>query len=74
VLPGRSLKITDRQLDPNADGFTHASNVIPVVKSRLFESGTDTKLFDPLKLNAFPNFPAADHTALLNVPVPPCPD
>ena len=41
-------------------GFTHASSVIPLVRSSELESLTLTRAFVPLKKSALPNFPAVD--------------
>ena len=48
---------------PNTDAFTHASNVIPDVKSNEFASGTDTTSSTPSNDTADPNRPDADHNA-----------
>ena len=55
------MKTTVRQ-PPSAEGRTHASSVIPVVKSSEFASGTVTQSLTPSKLNAEPNRPAPLHT------------
>jgi len=49
-------------------GLTHASSVIPVVKSSDGESLTLTKLLEPLKATAPPNRPAGDQVAPERVP------
>src|SRR6476620_7083995 len=68
-LLGCSLRMTVRQSAPTAVGWTHASSVMPVVRSRLFASGTVTQLLVPLKLSAPPNLPAALCVAPVIVPV-----
>src|SRR3954464_13319918 len=65
---GCSLRITQRHSDPRAVGCTHASSVMPVVRSRLFASPTVTRLLVPLKLSAPPNLPAATCVAPVIVP------
>ena len=54
-------------------GNTHASNVIPVVRSRSLASATVTQLFVPLNKTALPYLPAGVHVALETVPVWPLP-
>src|SRR4051794_1910727 len=56
-----------------AVGLTHASSVIPPVRSNEAESGTLTQLLTPLNDTALPNFPVADHVALASVPLFPRP-
>ncbi len=58
---------------PNDVGYTHASSVIPVVKSSEAESFTVTSAVDPLKDRACPNLPPA-HVAPLITPVFPLPE
>src|SRR6266536_1558726 len=68
-----SFIITVRQ--PFAvDGFTHASNVMPVVRSKLAESFTVTQLLAPLKDKALPKRPDVLHVAPVIVPVLLLPD
>ena len=67
------MNTTVRQ-PPSADGRTHASSVIPVVRSSELASGTVTQSFTPSKLNADPNRPAALHTAPETEPTFPFPD
>ena len=55
-------------------GFTHASSVIPVVRSSDAASATVTHALVPLNESAEPNLPDAVHVALEIVPVLPCPD
>jgi hypothetical protein len=55
-------------------GRTHASTVIPVVRSRLAESGIVTQLLVPLNESAPPKRPEALQVAPLIVPVLPLPD
>src|SRR5712692_5772764 len=54
-------------------GYTHASSVIPLVRSKVVESFTVTKL-DPLKERALPNLPCADQVGPVSVPVLEFPD
>ena len=61
-------------LEVSEFGFTHASIVIAFVRFRVLEPATDTKLFVPLKLRAFPNFPDEDQVAPEIVPTFPLPD
>lgn len=56
-------------------GLTHASRVIPVVRSNEFESGILTKSLTPSNFNALPYLPVVTQTGpLLNVPVFEFPD
>src|ERR1700674_3674685 len=55
-------------------GYTHASSVIALPRSREGESATDTQLLLPLKDSALPNRPPAAHVAPETVPVLPLPD
>jgi hypothetical protein len=55
-------------------GNTHASSVIPVVRSRDAESFTVTRAFVPLNSNALPNFPALVQVAVPTEPAFPFPD
>src|SRR2546423_12585955 len=66
--------MTQRQSEPRAVGCTHASSVMPVVRSRLFASGTVTQLLVPLKLSAPPNLPAAVCVAPVIAPALPWPE
>ena len=59
---------------PSADGLTHASNVIPAVRSSEFESATVTQSLTPSKLSAEPYRPAALHTGPEIEPTFPFPD
>src|SRR5262245_928120 len=52
-----------------AVGRTHAPMVMPLVRSRLAESGTVTQLLVPLNESAPPNRPEVVHVAPLIVPV-----
>src|ERR1700709_219651 len=67
-LLGCSLRMTQRHSEPRAVGCTHASSVMPVVRSRLFASATVTRLVVPLKLSAPPNLPRAVCVAPVIVP------
>jgi len=59
----------------SAVGYTQASRVIPLVRSKEFESFTVTQLLlPPLKLRALPNLPWLVQDAPVIVPVLPCPD
>jgi hypothetical protein len=55
-------------------GKSHASSVIPVVRSSEFESLTVTRALVPLKDKAFPYFPEVVQVAVPIVPVFPLPD
>ncbi len=69
------LKIAVRQLPPPSSfGLTHASSVIPVVRSSELLSGTVTEALVPLKLRALPNLPPASHVVPDVVPLFPVPD
>src|SRR5262245_21030388 len=59
---------------PNAVGYTQASRVIPVVKSRDAESLMVTMAATPSNCNALPNRPELVHAAPLIVPELPLPD
>src|ERR1700754_1766312 len=72
--PGRSLRITVRQVPASAVGRTHASSVIPVVRSSEAASLIETRWVPAVKLSAEPNLPAADHVAPVIVPVLPLPE
>src|SRR3954470_21768004 len=56
------------------DGFTHASTVIPVVRSRVAESGTVTSDVVPLKDRAPLNLPPVTCVAFAAVPLFALPD
>jgi hypothetical protein len=72
--PGCSLRRTVRQTLPSELGRTQASSVSPVVRSSDAESATVTRLLEPLKLSALPNFPLLVHVAPLTVPLLAFPD
>ena len=55
-------------------GYTHASNVIPLVNCSDGALLMVTKALVPLKLNAFPYLPEVVHVAPLIVPLFPLPD
>ncbi len=55
-------------------GCTHASSVIPVVRSSEFESGTVTQSFAPSKRRAWPKRPIGTRTGPPSVPWLPVPD
>src|SRR6185312_6751600 len=59
---------------PFAVGRTHASSVMPDVRSSELESGMLTLLDVPLNERAEPNLPAADHVAFTSVPLLADPD
>ena len=67
------MKTAARQ-PPDTEGITHASSVIPVVRSSEFASGTVTQSLTPSKLNAAPNLPAPVHTGPEIAPAFPFPD
>src|SRR5712692_2356716 len=56
------------------EGLTHASSVIPVLRSKDWASGIVTRAELPSNDRALPNFPAAAHVALAIVPTFPLPD
>src|SRR5512134_3717599 len=58
ALLSRCLKSTVFHAVPSAVGRTHASIVMPVVRSSELESGTWTRSLTPSKLSAWPNLPA----------------
>src|SRR5262249_42234895 len=68
-----SFMMTLRQPD-SAVGRTHASSVMPVVRSSVFESAMFTRLEGPLNVRAWPYFPARVQVAPDTVPVLPLPD
>ncbi len=72
--PGCSLSRTVRQPDPTAVGRTHASSVMPVVRSSESASGTVTQSLMPSKLSAPPKRPPVLRVGPLSVPVLPRPD
>src|SRR5262245_24857129 len=74
MFPGCSLKITVRQTELSALGCTHASSVIPDVRSSEFESGTVTLSFTPSNDMALPCLPPALQRAPEMVPLFPDPD
>ncbi len=51
------------------EGLTHASSVIPEVRSSEFESLMFTRALVPLKKSEFPNLPEVDQVAFESVPV-----
>src|SRR5262245_28311813 len=59
---------------PKAVGYTHASSVMPIVKSSERESLTSTAELDPLNASAFPKRPVVIHDAPLIVPALPEPE
>src|SRR5712692_8263779 len=71
---GRSLNSTQRQAVPSALGLTHASRVIPVVRSSEAESGIVTRLDVPLNESAPPKWPALDQDVVATVPALPVPE
>src|SRR2546423_14947710 len=59
----------------SAVGLTHASSVIPFVRSSELASGTVTRLLVPSKATAAPYLPVADHVAVaLSEPALPLPE
>src|SRR3954466_12569879 len=72
--PGCSFRATVRQIVPRALGLTHASRVMPVVRSKVAESAIVTHALVPLNDSALPNLPAVLQVALLIVPGLPLPD
>src|SRR6267142_1489422 len=68
-----SFITTLRQPVPDV-GFTHASMVIPLVRSSDAASATVTHALVPLNDSALPYLPAVVHVALEIVPVLFCPD
>src|SRR5919204_1590218 len=70
-----SLNRTHRHaVAPSAEGFTHASSVIPLVRSSEFESATVTSVFVPLNESAPSVWPAIDHVPFAIVPLLPVPE
>ena len=69
---GRSLRSTVRH-PPNVEGATHASSVIPVVKSSAAVSLMVTQSLTPSNDSALPYLPCVDHVAPEIVPVCPRP-
>src|SRR6266545_4749724 len=65
--------MTSRHPPPTV-GYTHASKVIPVVKSNELASLTVTRALVPLNDRAGPNFPAVVHVAASIAPLFPLPD
>src|SRR3989442_1171153 len=74
MSPGRSLNSTQRQAVPSALGLTHASRVIPVVRSSEAESGIVTRLDVPLNESAPPKWPALDQDVVETLPALPVPE
>src|SRR4051794_32010494 len=74
IPAGFSLNTTVRHPVPSAVGYTHASSVEAVLRSRLLLSATVTQLVaTPAKDSAPPNLPVV-HVAPASVPVFPLPD
>src|SRR4051812_32063503 len=71
--PPRSLATTACHLAAEV-GYTHASSVSAVVRSRAAESGTVTVSALPSNDRALPNRPAVDHVAPETEPVRPLPE
>ena len=69
-----SCFIMTARYPPLAVGKTHASSVMPLVKSRLATSLTLTRLLVPLKDKFFPNFPDVFQVAPPMVPLFPLPE
>src|SRR5215471_15824199 len=65
--PGCCLNSTFRQ-PATVDALTHASSVIPLVRSSEAASGIVTRLELPLNCSAPPYLPAVDHVAFWTVP------
>ena len=57
-----------------AVGYTHASSVMPLVRSSELESAAVTQLFAPLNDSALPYRPVAVQAAPETVPVLPLPE
>lgn len=68
------MSITARHSEPTAVGFTHASIVMPVVRSGTLASAIVTQSLVPLKLRAPPNLPAVECVAPVSVAVLPRPE
>src|SRR5579871_6143999 len=66
--------MTSRQALSTSEGFTQASKVIPVVRSKDAASLIVTQALLPLNTSAFPYFPAVVQVAFAIVPVFPFPD
>jgi len=64
----RSLSITVRQVEPSALGLTHASSVIPLVRSSALLSATETRSLTPSNDSVLQRQPAAV-TLQFNEPV-----
>src|SRR3712207_1890995 len=73
AFASRCLKRTVFQAVPRAVGRTHASSVIPEVRSSDAESRTPTRSLTPSNDNAPPNRPAAVHAGPFRVPWFPLP-
>src|SRR5919109_4488615 len=74
MSPGCSLKSTQRHAVPRALGFTHASSVMPFVRSSDAESATVTSVEVPLNESAPPVWPVVDHVPFAIVPLLPVPE
>src|SRR5262245_61089799 len=72
--PGCSFAMTERRFDGADVGKTHASRVIPTVKSSKLLSAIVTRLPVPLNDSALPYRPAVVQVAPVMVPVFPLPD
>src|SRR5262245_8613616 len=68
------LWITSRQSLDTAVGLTHASSVMPVVRSSELASGTLTRLLVPLNDSAPPYLPLVDQVVFDVVPTLPLPE
>src|SRR2546430_12696878 len=66
--------MTSRQALSTAEGFTHASNVIAVVRCKEAASGIVTFALVPLNESAFPYLPNVVHVAPLIAPLCPLPE
>src|SRR5690242_7230929 len=66
--------MTSRQPELTADGLTHASIVIPVVRCSEALSGMVTIALIPLNTSALPYLPEVVHVAFAIVPVFPWPE
>src|SRR6185312_8636316 len=69
-----SFMTTVRHGPPSWLGFTHASTVIPDVRSSVDASGTVTIAFVPLNWSALPYFPVVTQVALVIAPLFPRPE
>jgi hypothetical protein len=68
------LKTTVRHGPAAALGFTHASSVMPLLRSSEPESGIVTEALDPSNDSAGPNLPEAFHVVPEVLPLFPVPD